>query len=116
MFVSLDGDYYLLSYNSSFLLIFQLLRSRRPFVAEFTDAMGNEIFTVRFQMIDVFCCNYIEYIIRKKNAAKIYTDAIDIGFRSAGHFGSSTAPFIQKWMARYTLIVLNHSHVSAILI
>ncbi|KAK1613994.1 hypothetical protein QYE76_019511 [Lolium multiflorum] len=25
----------------------QLLRSRRPFVAEFTDAMGNEIFTVR---------------------------------------------------------------------
>jgi uncharacterized protein YxjI len=27
--------------------MFQLFRSRRPFVAEITDAMGNEIFTVR---------------------------------------------------------------------
>ena len=60
MFVSLDGDHFFISYNSSFLLIFQLLRSRRPFVAEFTDAMGNEIFTVRFQqMVDVFHCKYI---------------------------------------------------------
>jgi hypothetical protein len=28
--------------------MFQLLRTRRPFVAEITDAMGNEIFKVTF--------------------------------------------------------------------
>jgi hypothetical protein len=46
LLVCLDGG--LIGYNSSFLPIIQLLRTRRPFVAEFTDAMGNEIFTVRF--------------------------------------------------------------------
>uniref|UniRef100_A0A453CVI7 Phospholipid scramblase n=1 Tax=Aegilops tauschii subsp. strangulata TaxID=200361 RepID=A0A453CVI7_AEGTS len=37
----------LVPYNISLFLVFQLLRSRRPFTAQFTDAMGNEIFTVR---------------------------------------------------------------------
>ncbi|KAK3141620.1 hypothetical protein QOZ80_4BG0336200 [Eleusine coracana subsp. coracana] len=33
--------------EKSNVIVRQLLRSRRPFVAEFTDAMSNEIFTVR---------------------------------------------------------------------
>jgi len=41
--------------------MFQLLRTRRPFVAEITDAMGNEIFKVIFlQASMAFCGNNIE--------------------------------------------------------
>jgi hypothetical protein len=34
----------------------QLLRTRRPFVAEITDAMGNEIFKVIFLQANVTFC------------------------------------------------------------
>jgi hypothetical protein len=41
--------------------MFQLFRSRRPFVAEITDAMGNEIFTVLFynKAITALLCKYV---------------------------------------------------------
>jgi hypothetical protein len=45
----------ILAYIHPFLLMVQLLRTRRPFVAEITDAMGREIFTVRFQQ--GLCCS-----------------------------------------------------------
>lgn len=36
--------------------MFQLLRTRRPFVAEITDAMGNEIFKVMFLQATMMSC------------------------------------------------------------
>jgi hypothetical protein len=50
--IYLDGH---TSLYPPFLLMVQLLRTRRPFVAEITDAMGKEIFTVRFQQ--GLCCS-----------------------------------------------------------
>jgi hypothetical protein len=37
-----------MSKSNPLLFMFQLLRTRRPFVAEITDAMGNETFKVIF--------------------------------------------------------------------
>jgi hypothetical protein len=87
IFVYFDGH---ISLDQPFLLMVQLLRSRRPFVAEITDAMGNKIFTVRFQQ--ALCCS-VEIILN-----------CTIRFRFVGPFGGSIARYMQKWMVRYVNI------------